>query len=223
MLSLTCVFMRVLWSYICWDVSLSVPYGSGTRAYRLQDKTRSRACIHTLPCLLQLWTSPPCQGGLWHCHTFYGAGPRLPAEVGSSAAVCPMASDPASWPGRILVLPRILRFPMGHGPQIYKESLGWPSYAARYACFQGATACFRGAWHLSHHGLQDMRACGTINACKMCGHAATVLRRLCWPHTRHNYSAGRPIRMVPCCWPCAIWQGDKTGHTHAAQGIIGYF
>jgi hypothetical protein len=77
-------------------------------------------------------------------------------------AACPMASDPASWPGWIPVLPRIPRFPMGRGPQIYKESLGWPSYAARYACFQGATACFRGAWHLSHHGLQDMRACDTL-------------------------------------------------------------
>jgi hypothetical protein len=72
---------------------LSVPYRPGTPTYRIQDKTRSRACIHALPCALQLRTMHLCQGGLRRCHVSYSSGPCLPVEVGSSAATCLMTPD----------------------------------------------------------------------------------------------------------------------------------
>jgi hypothetical protein len=56
-------------------------------------------------------------------------------EVGSGAAACPMALDSASWLGRFPMLPHVPRFPMGRGPQVYKERLSWPIYAARTVCF----------------------------------------------------------------------------------------
>jgi hypothetical protein len=45
-----------------------------------------------------------------HCHMSYGSGPRLPAEVRSGIATCPMASDLTSQLRWDLVLPRALRF-----------------------------------------------------------------------------------------------------------------
>jgi hypothetical protein len=69
-----------------------------------------------LPYVKWLWTSPPYRGGLQRCHVSNGFGPHLPAEVGSAVATCSMALDPASLPGRVLVLPRVPRFPVGRGP-----------------------------------------------------------------------------------------------------------
>jgi hypothetical protein len=46
-----------------------------------------------------------------------------------------MALDPASRPGKVLVLPRVPWLPKGHEIQIYKERPNWPTYAARLACF----------------------------------------------------------------------------------------
>jgi hypothetical protein len=89
---------------------LSIPYRPDTSVYKLQIKTRSMACIHVLPSVLQLRTSPP-------------------VEVGSGTAMCPVAPDLASllrrapapphvpWPG---ILPPcrggLQRCHMSHGP-----------------------------------------------------------------------------------------------------------
>jgi hypothetical protein len=54
------------------------------------------ACIYTLPRVLQLRTLPPYRGGLRCCHVPPGSGLCLPAQEGSSAAMCHMALDPAS-------------------------------------------------------------------------------------------------------------------------------
>jgi hypothetical protein len=170
---------------------VSVPCRPGILVYMLQDKTRRRVCIHTLPRALQprtlppyrgglrcchvpygsgprlpievgsgvvtcptapgpaslvrwalalkrtlwLWTPPPCRDGLRRCHVTYGSTPHLPIEVGFDVAAYPMAPDPASQPGRVLVLPWIPQFPKGHMPQIYKERPSWPTYVARLTCF----------------------------------------------------------------------------------------
>jgi hypothetical protein len=45
-----------------------------------------------------------------HCHVSYGSGPRLQAEVGSGATMCPMAPDLASQLRWALVLPHALQF-----------------------------------------------------------------------------------------------------------------
>jgi hypothetical protein len=82
-----------------------VPYKSGTPAYRIQVKARSKACIHALSCVLQLRTSPPCRCGFRCCHVSYSPGPHLPTEVGSGAATWSMALDLASLPSWALVLP----------------------------------------------------------------------------------------------------------------------
>jgi hypothetical protein len=87
---------------------LSVPCWPGTSVYRLKDKTSSRACTHVLPCVLQLQTSPPCQGGLQCCHVPYVFGPRIPAEIGSGAATCAMAPDLTSRLRWAPVLPCVL-------------------------------------------------------------------------------------------------------------------
>jgi hypothetical protein len=68
---------------------LLVPYKPGTPAYRLQIKTRSRTCIHALPCVLQLRTSPP-------------------ADVGSGATTCPAAPNLTSVSRWALALPHVL-------------------------------------------------------------------------------------------------------------------
>jgi hypothetical protein len=59
--------------------------------------------------VLQLRISPPCSGGLRHCHVSRGTGSRLPAREGSDAATCPAASYPTSLLGRAPVLPRVPR------------------------------------------------------------------------------------------------------------------
>jgi hypothetical protein len=77
----------------------------GTPAYKLQSKTRRRACICALPCALWLWTLPPGRGGLRHCHVPHASGPCLSAREGSSAATCHMTLDLASLSRQALVLP----------------------------------------------------------------------------------------------------------------------
>jgi hypothetical protein len=42
------------------------------------------------------------------CHMSYGSRPRLPAEVGSGTATCPMAPDHASWLRWAPMLQRVL-------------------------------------------------------------------------------------------------------------------
>jgi hypothetical protein len=70
-----------------------------------------------LPQVLWLWTSPPFWGGLRRCHVSRGSGPLLPTVESSGAAMCPMASDLASLPGRASVLPHVLHLSVGREPQ----------------------------------------------------------------------------------------------------------
>jgi hypothetical protein len=99
---------------------LSVPYRSGTLAYRLKSKTRSKTYCHvshSTRSRLPTWegsnaaTCPaapdpaPCLRGLRRCHVPRGSGPRLPAREGSNVAMCPVDSDPASLLRRVLALP----------------------------------------------------------------------------------------------------------------------
>jgi hypothetical protein len=97
---------------------LSVPYRLGTLAYRLQDNTRSRACIHTLSCVMQLRTSPPYRGGLRCYHVSCSSRPRIFAKESFDAVMCPTVLDPASLLGRAPALLRIPQFPVGRGPQV---------------------------------------------------------------------------------------------------------
>jgi hypothetical protein len=121
---------------------LSVPCRSGTPAYRLQVKTRSRACIHTLSCVLQLRTSPPYRCGLWCYHMSCNSGRHLPAVTGSGAAMCHVSLGLSSQPRRA---PALLRDPWlrtlspcwgglrfcpvvlcGLRTRRYKERVSWP-------------------------------------------------------------------------------------------------
>jgi hypothetical protein len=64
-----------------------------------------------------------------HCHVSYGSGPCLLAEVGSGAATCPTALNPASLLGRAPVLqcaPRLRCCHMSHGSR--------PCLPARKGC-----------------------------------------------------------------------------------------
>jgi hypothetical protein len=55
------------------------------------DLTPLLRWLLAVPCVLQLRTSPPCQGGLQHSHVSHGPGPCLTARVGPSAATCSVA------------------------------------------------------------------------------------------------------------------------------------
>jgi hypothetical protein len=70
---------------------LSVPYRLGTPAYRLQAKTKGKACTHTL----SHDTAAPESTSL--------------LREGSNIATCLKAPDPASLPRRALALPCVLR------------------------------------------------------------------------------------------------------------------
>jgi hypothetical protein len=124
------------------EQNLSIPYRPGTLAYKLQDKTKSRVCIHVLPHTLHLRTLPSCPVGSGAA-TSHGTEPRLPAGEGSGAATYPMASDLASWLRWALTLPRVLQFLMSRGTK-YKERPSWPTYAARLVYFQGTHTCSQG-------------------------------------------------------------------------------
>jgi hypothetical protein len=96
---------------------VSVPYRLGTLTYKSQVKTSYRVCIHTLSRVLWLQISPPDWGGLQRCHMSYDSGPQLPAEVGSDAAMSPMAPDLASRLRWASALPRI--------HWLWTSPLGW--------------------------------------------------------------------------------------------------
>jgi hypothetical protein len=62
-----------------------------------------------LPCVPRPQTSPPCRGGLQCCLVSHSPTPRLPIEMGSSIATCPMAPDLASLLRWALALPHVPR------------------------------------------------------------------------------------------------------------------
>jgi hypothetical protein len=76
---------------------MSIPYKSSTSAYKIQAKTRSRACIRALP---HATTS---------CHVSRGSRPHLLARKSSGTATSPTAPDPASLLGRAPMLPCVSR------------------------------------------------------------------------------------------------------------------
>jgi hypothetical protein len=88
--------------------SVSVPYIPDILTYKPQVKISYRACIHTLQRVLWLRTSPSGWGGFQRCHVLYGSEPRIPAEVGSSAATCTMAPDLIFQLRWVPALPRVL-------------------------------------------------------------------------------------------------------------------
>jgi hypothetical protein len=96
-----------------------VSYGSGPRLSTevgsnaatcpmTLDLTSQLRWAPALPHVLWLQTSPLTRGELWCCHMSYDSGPRLPDEVGSSAAVCPIALDLTYRLRWTLTLPHIL-------------------------------------------------------------------------------------------------------------------
>jgi hypothetical protein len=100
---------------------MSVHCRPGTLAYRLQVKTRHGLCHHALPCVLQLWTSPPYQGELRCCHISCGSRPCLSINESSDAATCPLTLDLASLPSRAPALPDVLH--LRTSPPYHKELL----------------------------------------------------------------------------------------------------
>jgi hypothetical protein len=84
-------------------INLLVPYKPGTSTCKLQVKTRNRVCTHV-----------PCSTGL--C---------LPIKVGSGAAMCPVAPDPAFLIGRAPTPPRV---PWLWTPPPYNEVLRCTTY-----------------------------------------------------------------------------------------------
>jgi hypothetical protein len=72
------------------SLQLLVPCGPGTPAYKLQ-RTATQRAGHAFV----------------HRHIACSAGSHLPAREGSDAAMCPVASDPASQLGRAPALPHV--------------------------------------------------------------------------------------------------------------------
>jgi hypothetical protein len=156
--------------------------------YKLQVKTRSRACTHTPLRVLQHRTLPPSQCELWGCHVSSGSRTCLPAKVGSDVATCIMtpnslgglqsttysvALDPASLLGGLQAAMRPA-VPCGPRASNIKKSLaGLP--VRLDPCVPNVHA------HISKTldvraimGLQDVRAGSAVNACKICGQVATI-------------------------------------------------
>jgi hypothetical protein len=63
-----------------WSSVLLVSCRPGTPAYKLQVKTKDRACIHMLPRVPWLRTSSSLSGGLQCCRVSHSSGPRLSAR-----------------------------------------------------------------------------------------------------------------------------------------------
>jgi hypothetical protein len=100
---------------------------------------------------------------------YYGSGPRLPAEVGSGAAMYPMAPDLASRLRWAPVLPRVLylqtsppdwgrlwRCHVSHCSLRatcfkHKEKPSRPDCVARHACYQRTRERFKRASRQGHH------------------------------------------------------------------------
>jgi hypothetical protein len=140
---------------------LSVPCRLDTPAYRLESNTRKT-----------------------YCHMPYNAGCCLPVREGSDTATCHATLDPTSLLGRAPMLPRVpwlwilppclgglwrchmsccsrscLPTQEGTGAAMCPATLDPASLLGRAP----ALPQYRDAWHLSHHGPQDVRT-GCYNA-----------------------------------------------------------
>jgi hypothetical protein len=70
----------------------------GYPAHTLQDKIRSKTCIHALPCVLQPRILPPYLDRLWRCNVSYGSRPYLTAKVGPALPRVQMLwTSPPNW------------------------------------------------------------------------------------------------------------------------------
>jgi hypothetical protein len=140
----------------------------------------------------------------------YGSEPRLPAEVDSGTATCPMALNLASRLRWALELPRValdlasrLRWtsarPRVYGPlsSSIKKPIR-PACAARQAYFQ-RTHVFKVSDVRAIMGLQDVRAGNIVNTCKTDRHAGTVQCRHYRPLVWHRYSAKQLNSMASHC------------------------
>jgi hypothetical protein len=136
----------------------------------------------------------------------YGSGPRLPAEVGSDVAMCPMAPDLASRLGRAPALPRVPWLPVGHGFQAHVFKMPHVRAIMR---------------------LQDVQANSVVNIYKACRHASIV-------RLQYDYSATLVLwttRLAPL--QCQVTRqhditlliecivaGDKTRRAHPIENIF---
>jgi hypothetical protein len=136
----------------------------------------SGSCLPTgegsrAPCVLQLQILPPYGGGLW-------------------STTCPTAPDSASLLGGLrcrhcmpcnflwTVGLRYIKRGLDSLPKQIGSRVSKPRAHVPYA--SNARAIM---------GLQDVQIGDVIITCKMCGQAATVLHRPCWPLAGHYYSA----------------------------------
>jgi hypothetical protein len=135
---------------------------------------------------------PLCQGVLQCCHMSRGTGPLSPARKGSRAMTCIVSLDPISLLGRAPTPLRVLRLrtlllyregsdaitchvvPCGPQASSIKKSLADLPMQLGSHVFKAQTQVSNAANVRVIMGLQDVQAGGVSNACKMCGHAATV-------------------------------------------------
>jgi hypothetical protein len=82
----------------------------------------------------------------------YGFGPRLPAEVGSGSTTCPYGPRVSS------IKKSLADLPVQLGTHV-------PNARAHVSKMPGVRVIM---------GLQDVRTDSVVNACKACGHTATV-------------------------------------------------
>jgi hypothetical protein len=107
------------------------------------------------PCILQLHILPPCKGGLW-------------------SATCPTAPDPAPYREGSSVAtawPTVSYGP--RGSNIKKILAGLPVQLGSHVP-NARTPVSKAPDLRAVLGPQDLREGSTFNACKMCGHVATV-------------------------------------------------
>jgi hypothetical protein len=131
-----------------------------------------------LPRIPWLWTSPLRLVGVWCCHMSRGSRPQSTSEVGSSAATCPMALDPASPPKGAPVLPRIYGTPWAIGINKGLVALGVQRGLLVTKAYPRVTEVpTRHAGRRHHHNQQDVWA-GCYSTTLQCGATRlTTLRR----------------------------------------------
>jgi hypothetical protein len=126
-----------------------------------------------LPRVIRLRTSPLDSGGLRRCHVPYGSEPHLLTKVGSGIVTCPMTLDPASLLAGLQVT---TCHAVPYGPRassIKKILAGLPLQLGLHVP-NAHVHISKAPDARAIMGLQDVRACSAVNACKMCKYVATV-------------------------------------------------
>jgi hypothetical protein len=108
-----------------------------------------------------LWILPSRIGGLRCSHTSHSSKPHSTSRVGSDAAACSMAPDPASLPKGALVLSRVHGslwvVKIKKGIVVLGMQRGTRVTEASSHVTEVSTKC---ASRRRYHDLQDMRTCG---------------------------------------------------------------